>query len=429
MSMPQTGPDVQEAVLFVLPFPPIYQHLDRLDGYRRVVLYDDECPFPLGSFSELFDECIRVESIHDVAATEASVAGLAARHPIRAIYATFETAMEIAGILRERFGVDGMTAAEAGRVRDKHLMKTLAAEAGVAVPAIENVDSLEQVARFGERHGYPLIIKPRNGMGTFLTARVDSAEQLAKLEPLLFGESRPRGFVDYDLFTKGRFVVERYVSGDEYHCDSIVSDGEVCFASVARYLHPCIDTVEGALPDCDIAFPACSHDDSPVREILHMNREVVEALGIRNAVCHLEAFVEPDGTVLFGEIAARIGGGSLIGKCVANTHGVDIFEAFIDVELGGFQLPDANTRDVYTGYGAFATRRGVVRSVAAEHEFTNVPGMIDIAVEVKAGDHTSDRSSTIENSGFIMVEGTTFAEVADALTEACSRFERELVVE
>src|SRR5205823_3360212 len=71
--------------------------------------------------------------------------------------------------------------------------------------------------------------------------------------------------------------------------------------------------------------------------IVDFNRRVVAALGIISAVTHLEVFHEPDGDLVFCEIAGRPGGGG-VDRLVEQAYGVNLVGAALRLECG-LRLP------------------------------------------------------------------------------------------
>jgi biotin carboxylase len=147
-----------------------------------------------------------------------------------AIVPVVEYAVPFAARLAERYGVSGAGAAAAGLLCNKHLLRQVAGEAGVANPRSQAVDGPQEVRDFLRAHGGPVVLKPANrqaSVGTRVVgalAEVDAAwrECIAQDEGI-FVPDRPRPL---------RMLVEQFVRGEEFSVELIVRDGEALFANV-----------------------------------------------------------------------------------------------------------------------------------------------------------------------------------------------------
>lgn len=83
-----------------------------------------------------------------------------------------------------------------------------------------------------------------------------------------------------------------------YHCDAIIENGNIRMCSVSKYLNSTLNFhTDGYLGSVMI-------DQGELQERLQQfNKEVIHALAYENGVTHLEAFVQPDGQIVFCEIA------------------------------------------------------------------------------------------------------------------------------
>jgi biotin carboxylase len=123
-------------------------------------------------------------------------------------------------------------------------------------------------------------------------------------------------------------IVERFVEIEtEYHCDGIVLDGEVAFASVSAYIVPMLQQI-GQMGG-SITIEEGSPESLVIKDL---HRRTVQALGLRSGVTHMELLGTASG-FLIGEITCRPAGGGLP-ELVRLQHGVDLWQAFTDISLG-----------------------------------------------------------------------------------------------
>ena len=119
--------------------------------------------------------------------------------------------MILAARIRESFGVPGMTVEQTVPFRDKERMKQAIDAAGIRTPWHVSATTVADVWEAAERVGYPLIVKPIDGAGSADTYRVDSAEELGDVLPLL------RHVPEVS--------VEEFVDGEEFTYDTVCADG------------------------------------------------------------------------------------------------------------------------------------------------------------------------------------------------------------
>ena len=195
---------------------------------------------------------------------------------------------------RERLGLPGLSARTAHLCRDKPAMKEALRAAGLPCAESAAVASLGELEAFAERVGYPLVLKPRGGLGGLGTFRAgDSGELLAAARKL----GVDRG---------GSAAVEEFVEGHEGFYDTVAVDGRPVHEFVAHYYPPVLP----ALADRRIApqIAATNRVESDgYGELRRVGRQVIAALGIDTAATHMEWFFGPKGLKV-SEIGARPAG-------------------------------------------------------------------------------------------------------------------------
>ncbi len=209
----------------------------------------------------------------------------------------WEPAMILAGRLRDRLGVPGLTAEESRVLRDKESMKAALDAAGIRTPHHYRARTSDEVRQAAERTGYPLILKPIAGAGSADTHRVHEPGELARALDLV------RHVAEVS--------VEEFIEGEEHTYDTISSGGRVLFENVAWYR----PTPLVARQNEWISPQAVCLRDLARPEIaggVALGRKVLDALHIRTGFAHMEWFRKRDGEVVFGEIGGRPPGGRLV---------------------------------------------------------------------------------------------------------------------
>jgi biotin carboxylase len=126
-------------------------------------------------------------------------------------------------------------------------------------------------------------------------------------------------------------LLERYVPGDIFHVDSIVSEREIVFANASRYGHPPLDVAHGGGV---FTTRTLSKDSEDARALYRVNARVLGVMKIVRGVSHTE-FIKSraDGRFYFLETAARVGGANIV-ELVEAATGINLWAEWAKIEIG-----------------------------------------------------------------------------------------------
>ncbi|GAA4995607.1 ATP-grasp domain-containing protein [Actinopolymorpha pittospori] len=167
---------------------------------------------------------------------------LANRIPnIDRVFTVEEQTVRAAGFLRDLLGLSGQSHRDALAMTDKHLMKERVRSHGIPAAGHVVARSIEDVRDAGGELGWPLVVKPRSGMGTMNTFKVNDQDDLERLYregaftagiPDPTGRlSASEGLVDGLFSYQFGFMVEQFIDVvEEYFCDMVWHDGELLMA-------------------------------------------------------------------------------------------------------------------------------------------------------------------------------------------------------
>ncbi len=251
---------------------------------------------PLSSLPEgirrLLDGYEYVRSLADVDAVTQAVRNIQRQGPwVHLLEATIEAHMYIAARVRERTGIPGMTLEQVTRCRDKTVMKDFLREHGVPCAANTAVSSLAEARAFAAQHGYPLIIKPRDGAGAAGTHKItdDASLEAAVAEHRLDGQRSA--------------ALEVFIEGHEGFFDTLTVNGEVGYEFISHYYPNVLDSMRNLHISPQIV--TTNRIDAPGYNALRVfGRKVISALGLGTTATHMEWFYGPRG-LMFSEIGAR----------------------------------------------------------------------------------------------------------------------------
>lgn len=234
--------------------------------------------------------------------------------------------LEKAATLREHLRMPGMGESQTRFFRDKLAMRGRADEAALPVPAFVHLLNDDRVREFTERVPPPWILKPRLMAGTI---GIKKLHDVAELWRIADGLGDQRSF----------YLVEQFISGDIFHVDSIVWDGQVERATVSRYGVPPFTVSHGGGVFTTRLVERGSADD---RALQALNASVLSAFGLHRGVSHSEYIRAHDGRFYFMETSARVGGAH-ISELLEFATGANLWAEWAKIEVaearGGYTAP------------------------------------------------------------------------------------------
>jgi len=221
---------------------------------------------------------------------------------------------------RQRLGLPGQALESAKLCRDKPAMKEALRRAGLPCAESAAVASLAELEAFVERVGYPVVLKPRAGLGALKTFRAGGRDELDRATRALHlerGES---------------IAVEEFIAGHEGFYDTLVIDGVPRLEFVSHYFPSVLEALSDRRATPQIAatnrVERASYD-----ELRAAGARVIRALGIGTAATHMEWFFGPKGLKI-SEIGARPPGERIWDLyCVGND--LDLYRAWGEAIVAG----------------------------------------------------------------------------------------------
>lgn len=286
--------------------------------------------------SQAIDERFLMPDLSDRLSVIRAVSYLARSRKIDRIIPLDDFDVETAAALREHLRIPGMGETTVRYFRDKLAMRMQAREQGLLVPDFSPVFNYEELGKFMRQVPPAWVLKPRSRAGAMGIRKIHS-------EAALWQSLKELG--DEQSF----FLLEKFVEGDIFHVDSIISEREVVFAEVHQYKQPPLTVAhEGGI----FMSRTLSRGSEESLELLAQNRELMRALGMVRGVTHSE-FIRgrEDGRFYFLETAARVGGAN-IAEMIAAATGVNLWAEWVGIELAnlrGLDYQPPECRREYAG--------------------------------------------------------------------------------
>jgi len=263
--------------VFISPnFPDSYWHFCmelKKNGLR--VLGIGDCPyFELQQeLRDCLDDYFKVSSLENYDEVYRAVAFLIYKFgKIDWLESNNEYWLERDAMLRTEFNITtGPQTQDMRKIKYKSAMKEYYAKAGIPTARYHLVEGYEDSAAFANAVGYPVIVKPDNGVGASNTFRLHNDDDL-------------RRFLNEK--DDNIYIMEEFVNGEVRTYDGIVdANGNPIFESGNVTLLSLMDVVN--TNDNSLYYIV---KDLP-EEMLDVGRRTIQAFGVKSRFFHLEYFV------------------------------------------------------------------------------------------------------------------------------------------
>jgi biotin carboxylase len=301
------------------------------------------------------------------------------------------------GEVRDALHIPGMNAETARNFRDKSRMKEVLQQAGVPCARHTQVAKEEDVWRFAETVGYPLVVKPRAGSGSRNTIRVNNEGEL-------------RECMRWDSPAAGGMMIEEFVTGEEHSFDSVFLNGKLSWWSVNHYFPGPLEVLENPWIQWCVILPR-EADRPEYADIRREADKALQALGMRIGLSHMEWFRRADGTVAISEVGARPPGAQFV-TLISHAHGIDLHREWARLMVfDEFPCPERK----FAAGAAFlrAQGNGRVRAIHGLEQAQKEVG--PVVVEVKLPKEGQRPSGTYDGDGYVIVRHPETAVVKHAL--------------
>ncbi|MEV7558337.1 ATP-grasp domain-containing protein [Streptomyces sp. NPDC089795] len=262
------------------------------------------------------------------------MAAFCRQHAIAGVAPCFELFTPLAALLADRIGVPGNDPGLAWAARNKIEMGEAFAAAGIPAPRSAVAHDAAEAYRAARAHGlgWPLVVKPAEQGGSWGVSVVDGPEApevAARLADAVGAAQRYTHAHPHGLELDTRVLLQEYIPGGEYSCDTVVAGG-------VAYPLPVVakDTTEGRYRietghTCPSGLPA-----PLVRKVQHIAARAALAVGVRNGIAHTEVKIPPGTqTPYVIETGARLPGDNLC-EVVEAATGVSEAVAHLQAVLG-----------------------------------------------------------------------------------------------
>ena len=224
----------------------------------------------------------------------------------------YEETVEWAGSLNTLLQKDPRAFQRALLFRDKAMMKRNAQMNGIRVGVFEEVHSRDDaLAFFVEINRARLRLK-------------EDAPEPVHLKPLSAAGSVGHVFVrtqdDIISLPDDAFpcLAESHLAGQEFSVEAFIHNGKIQFMNITEYVHLGFSQI----------VPETAKLSKQRNKIRKAVEKLMKAFGISHGMIHPEYFLDHEGELHFGEVAARVPGGHIF-ELIQRAHGFNPYAALL----------------------------------------------------------------------------------------------------
>lgn len=339
-----------------------------------------------------------------------------------AVVSLTEPGLNPASRLGDLFGLtDGRRHEVSRRMRDKLLMRRHLAEHGQPVPHAAPVEGRASLEAFGERAGYPFIVKPVSTTAGFGLLRAEDRDDLDRVWARVREMDGGRTDRGSRMFTVDGFLMESFVDGPEFSVEVLSFAGRHVVVAVTEKL-----TAEDHFAELGHAVPA--RLPGAERALLtDAVEEFLTTMGVTDGPSHTEIRLSSRGPVVI-ESHNRLGGGNIV-ELVEAAYGIDMVAYGAAWPLGLIEpLAAPPVPKAAAVMRAVLREPGVVTAVSGVDEVRSRPDVLAAQVSVRPGDTVRPLRDNWDRVGSVVVTAAD-TDSAEALCERLVREEIRIDVE
>jgi len=216
--------------------------------------------------------------------------------------------------LRTDFNVKGLKIDEIESMKYKSKMKDVFNQAGLNTARGKVIDNLAEAEKFTAEVGYPVVVKPDNGVGAADTYKIENHDEMV------------------DFFNKKLdldYIMEEYVQGRIHTFDGLTDqEGNIVFSSSMVYKGGIMETVNEGL-DMYYYIPRELPED-----IVEAGMKTAQAFELKERFFHFEYFKMDDGKIVALEVNVRPPGGLTL-DMFNYANDINIYKAYAELIAHG----------------------------------------------------------------------------------------------
>ncbi|WP_166220562.1 ATP-grasp domain-containing protein [Pseudomonas atagonensis] len=300
--------------------------------------------------------------------------------------------------INDRLGITVGAEDRAMFYRDKFLMKQRTRECGFAIAEMATISNATEAVRFSDLHGFPVVIKPRDGRGSNGVEVIRDMEQMREW-------LRSRTSTTFH-----NLMIESYVRGSHYIVNGLYIDGQAILVSPVRVMTSALEFLGGKSHDLHMLDASNPMRDRLVRYARSLVEDVLPS--DPTMLFHLELFVDENDEIVLCEIASRLGG-VFFNQEITHAWGIDPRMSLLRALHDPYFRPAPMVEPLQmVGHISIPPRVGLLRDVPQDCPLDGV-----LQYRISAEKMTSYSNMKFTNSEILnaIVAGENEAELRDRL--------------
>jgi biotin carboxylase len=341
----------------------------------------------------------------------AAIVALAAERPLNAIIAVDDSGSLLAARASAALGLAHNAPDAAEAARDKFIMRTLLARAGVPSPPFQRYSTGDDLHALAEQVAYPCVVKPLRLNGSRGVIRANTPREFVAAATRLAALLET---IDPTLGPKP-FLVEQFISGFEVALEGLLDHGAL--QVLALFDKP--DPLDGPFFEETLYVTPSRLPEPTQAAIARCAADAAAALGLREGPMHAELRVNEQGPWIV-ELAGRSIGG-LCSKTLRFGTDVSLEELILRQACGMLIESTARTSAAGGVMMIPIPGAGLLKRVEGVAESAAVPGVEEVDITARIHYPIVPLPEGDSYLGFIFARAATPDEVEAALREAHSR--------
>ncbi|MER7488855.1 ATP-grasp domain-containing protein [Streptomyces sp. NPDC126497] len=310
-----------------------------------------------------------------------------------------EPGLENAARINDLFALGGTGHEVTRRLRDKAVMREHLAGLDPDAVRAEPLRVREDLDAFGERHGYPFIVKPTDATASIGVHRLDGPADAERVWAEVRRLSGTRTDRVSTLLLLQDFLMEEYLDGPEYSVESFSSAGRhVVIAVTEKFTDPAHFAELGHAVPARIGAAV----DERVRAAVI---GFLDRIGVEDGVCHTEIRIGARGPRVI-ESHNRIAGDAIT-DLVHSVYGIDTVKLALAAPFGlAGELPDRPEARGGAAVRSVVGRPGdVVESVDGVPEAQALADVLAVRISARPGETVRPLRDNWDRLGLLAVTG------------------------
>jgi len=287
------------------------------------------------------------------------------------------------------FNLQGLSIYQAEILTNKFQMREFCKSNKIPIPKYHSIETLEEAYINAKKISFPVIIKPSDNQSSRGVTKVWQEENIESAFNLAMKYSISKKVLIEELLVGYESSVEMYVTDKKIHLLGISQKNK----SFPPYSY-----------DTKLIYPPDFQEEIQ-NSLSLVSEKIIKSLNLKSTLVHAEFIITPNGVYLL-EIAGRGCGAGVITLLIPKITNFNPVQKRIMDALKEKQPEPQIKTYIKTGILDFLEYpEGQVESISGIENAKKIPGVIDIKINFKVGDHLRYPTNGGERHGSLHVIG------------------------